>query len=61
MSKITEIVNIQPIQSNAQKTLSSNNAKTLKIVIIVGIVIAVVVSFSLGIYFFIKKRRKKQN
>ena len=59
MSKITEIVNIQPIQSNAQKTLSSNNAKTLKIVIIVGIVIAVVVSFSLGIYFFIKKKKKE--
>ena len=47
---ISEIKNIKPIQTNAEKILNSNTTKIAKIVIISVIVIIVLVSFSLGIY-----------
>jgi hypothetical protein len=59
MSGINENANIQPIQTNAERLLDSNNSKSAKIVIIVVVVLVVVISVSLGIYFYIEKKKKE--
>ena len=41
-----------------QKILDGNSSKTAKIVIIVAIVSAVIIGISLGIYFYIEKKKK---
>jgi hypothetical protein len=60
MSNINAISNIKnPIQTNAEKILDSNNSKTAKIVIIVVIVLVVVIGLSVGIHFYIDKKKKE--
>ena len=45
--------------NNPQKVLDSNNSKTAKIVIVVVIIIVVAVGVTLGIFFYIQKKKEE--
>jgi hypothetical protein len=54
MSNITN-----PIQTEAEQVLNSNNSKSAKIIIIIVIVVVVLTGISIGLHIYIKKKKEE--